>query len=267
LGAVDFVAKPSGAVSLYIDELAPELLSKVRAAAGAKLKASLRLKDRIRHQAGNASPRVSRAGNAHPRASVLAAAGDGLVVVGTSTGGPPALEALLTGLPASFPWPIVIAQHMPATFTGPLARRLDKLSALTVMEVSEPVLLKAGCAYIGRGSGDVVIVRKAAGLVASPALQKPGYLWQPSTDRLVRTALDCLPASQIVGILMTGMGDDGAAAMTLLHRDGGRTIAEAEDTAVVWGMPGELVQMGGADFIVALPGIADQLQKLTPACR
>jgi two-component system chemotaxis response regulator CheB len=267
LGAVDFVAKPHGAVSLYIDELAPELLSKVRAAAGAKLKASLRLKDRIRHQAGNASPRLARVGKVHLPSSVSAAAGDGLVVVGTSTGGPPALEALLAGLPAGFAWPIVIAQHMPATFTGPLARRLDNLSALTVMEVSEPVLLKGGCAYIGRGGGDIVIGRKAAGLVASPAPPRSGYLWHPSTDRLVRTALGCLPASQIIGILMTGMGDDGAAAMTLLRREGGRTIAEAEDSAVVWGMPGELVQMGGADFIISLPGIADQLQKLTPACR
>jgi two-component system chemotaxis response regulator CheB len=156
---------------------------------------------------------------------------------------------------------------MPATFTGPLARRLDNLSALTVMEVVEPVLLKGGCAYIGRGGGDLVVSRRAAGLVASPAAALPHYLWQPSTDRLVRTAMDCLPASQIVGILMTGMGNDGAAAMALLHQQGGRTIAEAEESAVVWGMPGELVQMGGADFIVALPGIADQLQKLTPACR
>jgi two-component system chemotaxis response regulator CheB len=267
LGAVDFVAKPAGAVSLYIDELAPELLAKVRAAAGAKLKASLRLKDRIRHQAGKAPPRPARLGTADLSAAVQAAVGDGLVVVGTSTGGPPALEALLTGLPASFPWPIVIAQHMPSTFTGPLARRLDNLTALTVMEINEPILLKPGCAYIGRGGGDIIISRKTAGLVASPATPQAGYLWQPSTDRLVRTALECLPASQIVGVLMTGMGDDGAAAMTQLHQEGGKTIAEAEDSAIVWGMPGELVKMGGADFIVGLPGIADQLRKLTPACR
>jgi two-component system chemotaxis response regulator CheB len=83
----------------------------------------------------------------------------------------------------------------------------------------------------------------------------------------VRTALDCLPASQLIGILMTGMGNDGAEAMTILHNQGGRTIAEAEESAVVWGMPGELVQMGGADFVVPLPRIADQLQKLAPLCR
>jgi two-component system chemotaxis response regulator CheB len=266
LGAVDFVAKPNKVSSLYIDELGAELLSKVRAAAGAKLKSSLRLKDRVRHRVGSAPP-PPRTVKTQPPASVQAAVGEGLVLVGTSTGGPPALETLLTALPAGFAWPILIAQHMPATFTGPLARRLDGLSGLTVMEVSEPVLLKAGCAYIARGGGDLVVGRRSAGLVASPIAARSDYLWHPSTDRLVRSALDCVPASQLVGVLMTGMGNDGAEAMTLLHQQGGRTIAEAEESAVVWGMPGELVQLGGADFIVALPGIASQLQKLTPPCR
>jgi two-component system chemotaxis response regulator CheB len=265
LGAVDFVAKPSKVSSLYIDELGAELLSKVRAAAGAKLKSSLRLKDRIRHRVGSASP-SARTVKTQPSAPVEAAVGGGLVLVGISTGGPPALEALLAALPTGFAWPILIAQHMPATFTGPLARRLDGLSALTVMEVSEPVLLKVGCAYIARGGGDLVVGRRSAGLVASPVAARPDYLWHPSTDRLVRSALDCLPASQLIGILMTGMGNDGAEAMTLLHQQGGKTIAEAEESAVVWGMPGELVRLGGADFIVALPGIANQLQKLTPPC-
>ncbi len=266
LGAVDFMAKPTGAASLYIDGLAPELLLKVRAAAGAKLKSSLRLKDRIRHRVGAASSAI-RPIKIPAFHSVKAAFGEGLVLVGSSTGGPPALEALLTGLPAGFSWPILIAQHMPATFTGPLAKRLDGLSRLTVMEVTETILLKPGCAYIARGGADLVVSRRAAGLVASPAASKADYLWHPSTDRLVRTALETIPAGQLIGVLMTGMGNDGAEAMTLLHQQGGRTIAEAEETAVVWGMPGELVQLGGADFIVALPGIADRLQRLTPPCR
>ncbi len=196
-----------------------------------------------------------------------AATGDGLVLVGTSTGGPPALEALLTGLPAEFPWPVVIAQHMPATFTGPLARRLDGLCALTVMEVLQPMLLQPGCAYIGAGGADIVVARKTAGLVAAPTAPEPGYPWHPSADRLVRSAMENLPASQLIGVLMTGMGNDGAAAMTELHNQGGKTIAEAEETAVVWGMPGELVHAGGADWIVPLSGIADRLRKLTPSCR
>lgn len=264
LGAVDFVAKPTGAISLYIDEVAPELRRKVRAAAGAKLRTSLRLKDRVRHRIGTAQA-TSAKGMPLPR--VQAATGAGLVLVGTSTGGPPALEALLGGLPAGFPWPVLIAQHMPASFTGPLARRLDGLSQLSVMEVTAPTLVQPGCAYIAPGSADMVVVRRQAGLVVQPAAPDGGYLWHPSADRLVRSALEHVPAEQLVGVLMTGMGNDGAEAMALLHQQGGRTIAEAEETAVVWGMPGELVELGAADWIVPLSGIAERLQQLTPPCR
>jgi two-component system chemotaxis response regulator CheB len=186
------------------------------------------------------------------------------VLVGTSTGGPPALEALLTPLPANFPWPIVVAQHMPATFTGPLARRLDGLCALTVSEVVAPTLLKPGNVYIGRGDADVIIARRAAGLVAMSAPSHKDYPWHPSTDRLVRSAMDLVPPGQLIGVLMTGMGYDGAAAMTDLHALGGKAIAEAEESAVVWGMPGELVKLGGADWIEPLSGIASRLRSLTP---
>jgi len=261
LGAIDFVAKPSGAVSLRIDDMAPELVAKIRQAAAAGPKRSLRLRDRIRHRMGRAA---LAAASTATKAAKPAATGDGLVLVGASTGGPPALEALLTGLPASFPWPVLIAQHMPGTFTGPLSRRLDGVCELTVVEVRKPTILEAGFVYIGRGDADIVVSRRGAGLIAMAAPPAAEYLWHPSADRLVRSALNHVAASQLIGVLMTGMGDDGAAAMTLLQAQGGRTIAEAEETAVVWGMPGELVKAGGADFIVPLPGIAAQLRKLVP---
>ena len=266
LGAVDFVAKPGGAVSLRIHELAPELVAKVRAAAGAKLRSSLRLKERVRRRlAANAAPVQARPGaGASAAAAPVPAGGSGVVLVGTSTGGPPALEVLLTALPATFPWPILIAQHMPASFTGALASRLDKLCALTVVEVSRPTLLEPGFAYIGRGDADLVVTRRAGGLTALVAPAQPGYPWHPSTDRLVRSALDHVQAPQLIGILMTGMGNDGAAAMTRLHDQGGRTIAEAEETAVVWGMPGELVKAGGADYVLPVQDIPQHLQKLVP---
>jgi two-component system chemotaxis response regulator CheB len=95
-----------------------------------------------------------------------------------------------------------------------------------------------------------------------PAAAKPGYPWHPSVDRLVRTAMDHLPAAQLIGVLMTGMGNDGAEAMCLLREQGGRTIAEAEASAVVWGMPGELVRLGGAGWVIPLPKIAQRLQRL-----
>ncbi|THD62572.1 chemotaxis-specific protein-glutamate methyltransferase CheB [Phenylobacterium sp.] len=266
LGAIDFIAKPGGAMSLRIGEVAPELVQKVRAAAGAKLRSSLRLKDRVRHRiGGGVSParRPAPDAPAGTNAPAVAATGDGLVLLGISTGGPPALEALLSALPADFPWPILVAQHMPATFTGPLARRLDGLCAIGVKEVVRPTLLEPGCVYIGRGDADLVVSRRPAGLtaLAAPPLDYP---WHPSTDRLVRTAMEQVAPSQLIGVLMTGMGDDGAAAMTDLHARGGRTIAEAAETAVVWGMPGELVKAGGADAVLPLDKIATHLRKMVP---
>ena len=264
LGAVDFVPKPEGAVSLRIHEVAESLVAKVRSAAGARLSSSLRLRERVRHRIGGAQPQPPAgagpvAGAKRPRA---AGAGPGLVLVGTSTGGPPALEALLTPLPAGFPWPILVAQHMPRTFTGALARRLDGICALRVQEAGHATLLEPGCVYIGRGDADLVVSRRGSGMVALAAPAQRDYPWHPSTDRLVRSALDHVPAEQLIGVLMTGMGDDGAKAMALLRRRGGRTIAEAEETAVVWGMPGELVKAGGAEFVEPLPAIAARLQAL-----
>jgi two-component system chemotaxis response regulator CheB len=262
LGAVDFVSKPEGAFSLHMEVFAPHFIAKVRAAAGAKLKASLRLRERVQHRIGSV-PSKMRPRRLAGSIPAVRAIGNGLVVVGTSTGGPPALEALLTPLPASFPWPIVIAQHMPMTFTGPLARRLDGICALRVTEVFEPSVLKPGCAYIGRGDGDVVIVRRGQTLAAAPAASED-YPWHPSVDRLTRSAMRMVSPAQIVGVLMTGMGNDGVEAMIALRALSGRTIAEAEDTAVVWGMPGELAKAGGADWILPVHRIAEKLQQLVP---
>ena len=264
LGAVDFVAKPSGAVSLHMEAWGPELLAKVRAAASVKMRSSRRLKDRVRHRIGgrtSAAPGRDTPPGRNQRDDSVPP-GEGLVLVGVSTGGPPALETLLTALPADFPWPILVAQHMPASFTGPLARRLDGLCALTVLEVVKPIALQAGYVYIGRGDADLIVSRRGAGLMAMIAPPLAGYPWSPSTDRLVRTAMACLPPFRLIGVLMTGMGNDGADAMAQLHTDGGATIAEAEETAVVWGMPGELVRAGGADWIEPLPQIAARLSSL-----
>jgi two-component system chemotaxis response regulator CheB len=125
------------------------------------------------------------------------------------------------------------------------------------------MLLEPGTVYVGRGDADLVVARRAGGLMALSATSAD-YPWHPSTDRLVRTAMDSLPASQLIGVLMTGMGDDGAAAMARLHSEGGRTIAESEETAVVWGMPGELVKAGGADYVLPVQKIAERLIELTP---
>ena len=265
LGAVDFVPKPTGAVSLRMQEFGPTLKETVRIAAAARLPASHRLRERVQFRSGGAvATRSARPSTGTIDDGAAVPSGAGLVLVGTSTGGPPALEALLAPLPSGFPWPILVAQHMPAGFTGPLARRLAGLCALRVVEVTKPTLLEDGCVYIGRGDADLVVSKRPSGLVAMAVPSNPDYPWHPSTNRLVRSAMQYFPAAQLVGVLMTGMGDDGAEALAALRAKGGATIAEAEETAVVWGMPGELVRRGGATHVLPLPGIARRLQRLVP---
>ncbi|MGH8289153.1 MAG: chemotaxis-specific protein-glutamate methyltransferase CheB [Steroidobacteraceae bacterium] len=265
LGAVDFVPKPTGVVSLRMQEFAPTFKDKVRAAAAARLPATHRLRERVQFRSGGVvsirpAPPTSKTVDDSERTL----AGDGLVLVGTSTGGPPALEALLVPLARTFPWPILVAQHIPAAFTGPLTKRLGRLCALQVLEVAHATRLKPRCVYVGRGDADLVVSKRASRLMAMSVPSKPDYPWHPSTERLVRSAMEYLPATQLVGVLMTGMGDDGAEAMTDLRAKGGVTIAEAEETAVVWGMPGELVRAGGATYVLPLPRIAQRLQRLVP---
>jgi two-component system chemotaxis response regulator CheB len=271
LGAVDFVLKPAGAVSLRLAEFAPQLVQKIRVAAGAKLKASKRLRERVTHRMRRGEPAsvpappllptpVAQQKRRRPRA-----AGDGLVLVGSSTGGPPALEAVLCALPAGFPWPILVAQHMPASFTGALANRLDGLCNVRVTEVVRPTPLEGGRVYIGRGDADLIVTRRPAGLMAMSAPAEADYPWHPSTTRLVESALRYVAPAQLVCVLLTGMGNDGAAAMARVRELGGATIAESKDTAVVWGMPGELVALGGADWTEPVHKIAARLQKLIPS--
>jgi two-component system chemotaxis response regulator CheB len=257
--------KPAGAVSLRIDEFAPELVRKIRTAATAKLKASVRLRERVLHRTRQ-QPRAPvgdrPATGSERRRAARFSPQHGLVLVGTSTGGPPALEALLCPLPANFPWPIVVAQHMPASFTGPLADRLDRICEVNVSEVLRPTLLEPGHVYIGRGDADVLVTRRSGGLMALSAPAEAEYPWHPSTHRLVESALKHVAPTDVVGVLMTGMGNDGAAAMTRLHELGGTTIAESKATAVVWGMPGELVAAGGADWTEPVHKIATRLLNL-----
>ena len=265
LGAIDFVAKPGGAISLEIDRLRPILVEKVRCAANARIRRTLRLKERIRHQLQGAGvlPRPA------PPQRISSAAGTdlsmGLILVGTSTGGPAALDIVLPQIPAGFPWPVMVAQHMPASFTGPFARRLDRQCQLRVVEVHRPMPLQAGTIYIGRGDADLIVAPRSTGMIAMSVPSQRDYPWHPSVERMVTSALEQFNATRLIGVLMTGMGRDGADAMTRLHEQGGRTIAEAESTAVVWGMPGELVRNGGAELVRPVEDIAGAIVELVAA--
>jgi two-component system chemotaxis response regulator CheB len=266
LGAVDFIAKPGGTISLEIERLRPILVEKVRAAANARIRRTLRLTERIRHQmrgAGLATRTravvapATRQPNLDRGASRCGkGASPGLVLIGTSTGGPAALDIVLPQLPPDFPWPVLVAQHLPASFTGAFARRLDRECHLNVVEVDQPMPLKPGTVYIGKGDADVMVAPRAAGLSAMPVPAKAQYLWHPSVERMVASALEHFDAPHMIGVMMTGMGNDGAKAMKRLRQGGGRTIAEAESTAIVWGMPGELVKNGGAEMVRPLDDIA-----------
>lgn len=262
LGAIDFVAKPTGAISLEIDNLEPVLVAKIRSAAKTRMNLTLRLRDRIRHQfeSSPASPRRTKS----PTKRSGSGNEPGLVLIGTSTGGPAALDILLPELPADFPWPVLIAQHMPAAFTNSFAKRLDRYCQLNVVEVGSPTLLKPGTIYIGRGDADVIVSMRTKGIVAMPAPAKATYLWHPSVGRMVETAMEHYDTHRLTGVMLTGMGNDGADAMTRLRAAGGHIIAQSEESAVVWGMPGELVKAGGADEVAAVEDIAHLIVKSVP---
>lgn len=239
-GAVDYVAKPTGG---DLAALRAMLVAKVRQAAAAHLLTQW--------------PVVPQR-----RPSPAALAGERVVLVGVSTGGPRTLEQILARLPADFPWPIVVAQHMPAQFTAAFAERLGQHCRLPVVEASGVTALLRGRVHIARGGADLQLVRRGAGLALQSRPESDRYAWHPSVDLLVASALQLLPASQLVGVLLTGMGDDGAAEMKRLHDQGGTTIAESAETAVVYGMPRALVQLQGAGLQLPAWAIADTLAEL-----
>lgn len=249
LGAVDYVAKPGGTVSLNIDDVASELVTKVRGAASAKVNRVAGLRDRVAAQR-----RLPPAPAAADQRRVV-----DLVLIGSSTGGPPLLSQLLPALPASFGAPVVVAQHIPASFTAALATRLDEICQLRVHEVNRTIPVTRGNIYLARGNADVVVARRGSTLVAQSVPASDEYRWHPSVDRLVASAHRHLNPERLLCVLLTGMGNDGAAEMAAVKSAGGRTIAESEETAVVWGMPGELATRGGATVVLPGPSISDRL--------
>jgi two-component system chemotaxis response regulator CheB len=251
LGAVDFVHKPDGTFSLDIVRIESELRMKVRAAARA----------RVRRSRGLAS-RLAEARRSTSRARPLAPLPRdklGVVLVGVSTGGPGTLEDIVPRLPAGFPWPVVIAQHMPSSFTGLFARRLASMSQVRVDEVTRQTSLEGGNVYLARGDADLVFRKTALGITALAAPSSSQHLWHPSVTRMVESALAIVPPERLVGVQLTGMGDDGAQAMAEVRRRGGRTIAQDEATCVVFGMPQELIRCGGASVVLPAQRIAAQL--------
>ncbi|WP_199101457.1 chemotaxis-specific protein-glutamate methyltransferase CheB [Aquitalea sp. ASV11] len=254
LGAVDVVTKPEGTISLNIGSIRDELIVKTRAAASARL-------GKIAQQpAMDTVPQRPRR-LSQPTATAPVDDGEisGMVLIGVSTGGPKTLELILPQLPADFPHPVVVVQHMPAGFTQSFAERMDRYCVLPVQEVHAAMPLRGGHIYIARGGADLQLSRRKSLVMATPRPADPAVLWHPSVSVMVRSAMDCLPASHLTGVMLTGMGYDGADEMTQLHQLGGRTIAESEETAIVFGMPMELARRGGASVVLPAHAIASQL--------
>jgi two-component system, chemotaxis family, protein-glutamate methylesterase/glutaminase len=181
-----------------------------------------------------------------------------LCVIGASTGGPAAVQRVLQRLPARFPFPIVVVQHMPPGFTEAFARRLDSLSRLRVTEAVEGQRLAAGDVVIAPG-GRHLRVSPGLAVVLSPEPADARHI--PSVDVTMRSAARSRPG-RVLGILLTGMGEDGAEGMATIRAGGGVTIAESEASCVVYGMPRAAVRRGGATWVLSLGEIAELLGAL-----
>ncbi|MDH4394459.1 MAG: chemotaxis-specific protein-glutamate methyltransferase CheB [Limnobacter sp.] len=277
LGAVDFIPKPGGTISLSMDTVHDLLVTKVRAAAKAKF-SNVRLKKASVSVSGSIEPKVTKSAPVRavsPRQSILTSHETkahevspvstakyrpfGIVAIGVSTGGPRALEEILPQFGANFPWPVLVAQHMPGTFTEAFANRLNGLCPLHVVEVCRPMPVEPGKIYIGRGGTDMVLADRLDVLTVLPKPEIPEYLWHPSVEALMKSVQKTLQPSQFLGVMLTGMGYDGAQTMAELKKAGARTIAESEETATVFGMPAELIRREGATVVLPVHEIAKQV--------
>lgn len=280
LGAVDFIAKPDGTVSLSIDLVFDELRAKVRGVVNPSRRRTERprvaprpsVRERVTERLASSRPAAARPS----RRSVIQQSGDcDLVLIGSSTGGPGTLGAILEALPADFPAPILVAQHMPPRFTRTYSQRLQETCDIRIEEVDRPTPLEAGTVYIACGGMDVAVTHQLRRIVARPVDPDPDRIWHPSVAHMVQTATSVLDPKRLIGVMLTGMGDDGAREMAQIHIEGGRTIAESEETAVVFGMPQQLIEQGGASLVLPFDKVAAQLLRWvgtqtaerTAACR
>jgi two-component system chemotaxis response regulator CheB len=247
LGAVDFVTKPSelgaGGLAAYAEEIA----DKVRAAALSK----------PARRPMRAEPQAAR-----PRRSLVrvGTATRDLIVIGASTGGVDALRHVLETLPADVP-PIMIAQHMPGGFTKTFAERLDKLCTLDVKDAEDGEALRPGRAYMAPGGRHLLAVRAGLGMVARVTDTEPVNRHRPSVDVLFRSAAR-LRGSACLGVMLSGMGADGADAMVELREAGAYNLAQNEATCVVFGMPKQAIAAGAVHETLALRDIAGRLVDL-----
>ncbi|MGZ5433886.1 MAG: protein-glutamate methylesterase/protein-glutamine glutaminase [Thermoanaerobaculia bacterium] len=247
LGALDFIAKPGGRVSPRLEEIHRDLVAKVLQIADLRIE---NLRPRLQEE----PPETSKG------PAVTGSCPVDLVVIGCSTGGPPALQSLFQALPR-MALPFVVAQHMPPTFTRLFAERVNKLAAYDVREAVNGDILEPGTVYIAPGGMQSEIRRVAEGLQIRVYPTGLTDLYSPSVDRLFRSASEACH-ERLVAVIMTGMGDDGAESMRTVRERGGRTIAESSESAIIFGMPAEAIKTGAVDEVLPLSAIPAAIRKL-----
>jgi two-component system, chemotaxis family, protein-glutamate methylesterase/glutaminase len=259
LGATDYVTKPtslSGTGAVQRDEFIKDLLAKLLAL-GAPREARV--------------PRAIVAPQVRPAptlAAPRAPARIDVVAIGVSTGGPNALAALMPGIPADFPVPIVIVQHMPPLFTKLLADRLNAKAPLEVREGVAGDRVVPGMAFIAPGNYHMVVERRRAGHELALNQDPPENSCRPAVDVMFRSISDCFGPA-VLAVVMTGMGQDGLRGCELIRERGGQILVQDEKTSVVWGMPGFVAEAGLADQVLALdrlaPAIVRRVREGRPA--
>ena len=238
-GAIDVITKPRGAAE--VSEVAARLKRSIRDLRNCPIRLTTAQAEAIRENVAAAA-----AGNGHHHT--------GIIAIGASTGGPRALEDLLVRLPKSAP-PVLIVQHMPAPFMALFAKHLDNVCPLHVVEAASHEELKPGTAYVAPGDHHLIVERAGVALRTRLSRARRVHHQRPSVDVLFRSLAD-LRGVPIVGVLLTGMGEDGAEGMVALRQAGQPTIAEDERTCTVFGMPREAIRRGGASQVVPLDQMA-----------
>jgi two-component system chemotaxis response regulator CheB len=257
LGAVDFVSKPKIDVAHGLQDYAADIVAKVKMAAKARVRAVEQRVARLRNieQKLTADAILARQeGKKHFKTT------ERIVALGASTGGTEAIKEVLSSLPADAPG-MVITQHMPEAFTGPFARRMDEVSAMTVHEAQDGQQILRGHVYIAPGNRHLFVVRDGARYVCKLHDGPPVNRHRPAVDVMFRSVAQNVGPNAI-GVLLTGMGADGAQGLQEMHEAGAPTLVQDEKTSVVWGMPGEAVKLGGVDDILPLERVAHKILTL-----
>jgi len=244
LGAVDFVAKPRVDITGGMLAYASEITDKIRTAAQARIKRRATLEVQPKYSADAVLPSVSN----------RIASTEKLIVIGASTGGTEAIKDVLVQLPPDCPG-ILVTQHMPEAFTKSFAARLDKLCKIAVSEAVDGERVLPGHAYIAPGHSHLLLKRSGANYMTQLSQAPPVNRHRPSVDVLFRSAAN-FAGGNAVGVILTGMGKDGAAGMLEMKRAGAYNVAQDENTCVVFGMPKEAIAAGGVDEVVPLYEVA-----------